>query len=173
MSLKVVTRVAFFTRHQMLYSYTCTIEWVHSSYNGLHEFQICRIVGKLYEKSNTLIKPSMRTDSSQRQPHKVEKILLAKANLGTYLNEKCYSQYNTQLVFKCLVNPLTLRAAKIGLRILEISFSQKHFPGNNRRRNADLHPNNKFLSYSEKYKCSRRHFLEKLWVWMGWTIPDG
>ena len=70
-------------------------------------------------------------------------------------------------------NPLTLRAAKIGLTILEILYLQKHFIENIWRRNVDHKPNKNspsnilwlfalFKRYFQKYESSRRHFLEKL-----------
>ena len=72
-------------------------------------------------------------------------------------------------------NPFTLRAAKTCLTILMIFFKQKHFLENNWRRNYNRKPNNNspsnilwnfasFPSYFQKYKSSRRYFLQ---VWMG------
>ena len=77
-----------------------------------------------------------------------------------------------------LINPLTLRAAKTGLTILEIFYLQKHFLESIWRRNVDQKPNNNsptnimltfalFPSYFQMYEGSRRYFLEYLWVWMG------
>ena len=71
------------------------------------------------------------------------------------------------------INPLTLRAAKTGLTILEISNLQTHFLENIWRRNVDHKPNKNspsnillsfalFKRYFQKYESSRRHFLEKL-----------
>ena len=71
------------------------------------------------------------------------------------------------------LNPLTLRAAKRGLMILEIFNLQTHFLENIWRRNVD-HKSNKnspsnilwifalFKRYFQRYENSRRHFLEKL-----------
>ena len=77
-----------------------------------------------------------------------------------------------------MLNPLTLRAAKRGLTILEIFNLQTHFLENIWRRNVYHKPNKNspsniswifalFKRYFQKYQNSRRHFLEKLWVWMG------
>ena len=77
-----------------------------------------------------------------------------------------------------MFNPLTLRAAKRGLTILEIFNLQTHFLENIWRRNVDHKPDKNspsnilwifalFKRYFQKYVSSRRHFLEKLWVWMG------
>ena len=70
-------------------------------------------------------------------------------------------------------NPITLRAAKRGLTILEIFHLQKHFLENIWRRNVDHEPDKKspsnilwifalFKRYFQKYESSRWHFLEKL-----------
>ena len=71
------------------------------------------------------------------------------------------------------INPLTLRAAKRGLVILEISNLQTHNLENIWKRNVD-HNSNKnspsnilwifalFKRYFQMYESSRRHFLEKL-----------